>query len=219
MANDYVPRNDGDFLNWALAWQTYATAHTAALGLTPADTGDLTDSMSVFQVALNNHTNAQNAAQAARQAKVDARETLESWLRAASKRIQAHAGTTNADRSGLGITVHDIVLTAAPMQDTRPLASVNAGQRLRHEVRWRDDTSGKRAKPAGMTGCEVWMKLGAPPTDPAECRYMGTESRPSFVTEFNGEDGGKVAHYMLRWVNKKGQKGPWSETTSATIQN
>jgi len=26
-----------------------------------------------------------------------------------------------------------------------------------------------------------------------------------------------VAHYMLRWVNTRGQKGPWSETASATI--
>ena len=27
----------------------------------------------------------------------------------------------------------------------------------------------------------------------------------------------KVAHYKLRWVNTRGEKGPWSETASATI--
>lgn len=32
-----------------------------------------------------------------------------------------------------------------------------------------------------------------------------------------GFDGGKNAHYMLRWVNTKEQKGPWSETATATI--
>lgn len=26
-----------------------------------------------------------------------------------------------------------------------------------------------------------------------------------------------VAHYMLRWVNTKGEQGPWSQTVSATI--
>ena len=26
----------------------------------------------------------------------------------------------------------------------------------------------------------------------------------------------QTAHYMLRWINTKGDKGPWSETASAT---
>ena len=30
-------------------------------------------------------------------------------------------------------------------------------------------------------------------------------------------DANKVAHYMLRWLNTRGDKGPWSETASATI--
>lgn len=32
-----------------------------------------------------------------------------------------------------------------------------------------------------------------------------------------GEDGGKTAHDMLRWTATTGEKGPWSETASATI--
>ena len=30
-------------------------------------------------------------------------------------------------------------------------------------------------------------------------------------------DVGNTAHYMLRWVATTGEKGPWSETASATI--
>ena len=30
-------------------------------------------------------------------------------------------------------------------------------------------------------------------------------------------DGGMTAHYMLRWVKKNGDKGPWSGTVSSTI--
>jgi hypothetical protein len=30
-------------------------------------------------------------------------------------------------------------------------------------------------------------------------------------------DGAKNAHYLLRWVNSTGQKGPWSKTATATI--
>jgi len=35
--------------------------------------------------------------------------------------------------------------------------------------------------------------------------------------DFPAADGGKNAHYLLRWVNSKGDKGPWSETASATV--
>ena len=34
---------------------------------------------------------------------------------------------------------------------------------------------------------------------------------------YTGEQAGQIAHYMLRWVNTKGEAGPWSRTVSATI--
>lgn len=38
-----------------------------------------------------------------------------------------------------------------------------------------------------------------------------------FDFDFDGADGGENAHYVLRWVNPTGEKGPWSETATATI--
>lgn len=37
------------------------------------------------------------------------------------------------------------------------------------------------------------------------------------TTDFDGADAGKTPHYMLRWVSTTGEKGPWSETASATV--
>jgi hypothetical protein len=37
------------------------------------------------------------------------------------------------------------------------------------------------------------------------------------VAEYTGEQAGQIAYYMLRWVNTRGDKGPWSETVAATI--
>jgi hypothetical protein len=48
-------------------------------------------------------------------------------------------------------------------------------------------------------------------------RFLDTSSTASFVVEYEGADGGKTAHYMLRWVNSRKEKGPWSQTVSATI--
>jgi hypothetical protein len=43
------------------------------------------------------------------------------------------------------------------------------------------------------------------------------EGLKSPTAEFTGPDGGKTAHYMLRWLSTRGEAGPWSETASATI--
>ena len=37
------------------------------------------------------------------------------------------------------------------------------------------------------------------------------------IAIFANADGGKTAHYMLRWENTRGEPGSWSETASATI--
>lgn len=62
------------------------------------------------------------------------------------------------------------------------------------------------------------MKIGDPaPTDPKELRFLATDTATPYVMEYDGADANKAAHYMLRWVNRKGESGPWSQTVSATI--
>ncbi|MBL9001499.1 MAG: hypothetical protein JNK25_10230 [Phycisphaerae bacterium] len=60
-----------------------------------------------------------------------------------------------------------------------------------------------------------------PPTepvgDPATFSFLTMTTRPSVRAEFRSGDGGKTAVYMLRWVNTRGEKGPWSEVTTATV--
>jgi hypothetical protein len=65
---------------------------------------------------------------------------------------------------------------------------------------------------------EIWVKVGDPaPTDPSQCVFLALDTRTPYTADYAGTDAGKVAHYMLRWVNTRGEKGPWSETVSATI--
>ncbi len=74
-----------------------------------------------------------------------------------------------------------------------------------------------------MIGAEILVQVtatggsGAPPNDPSELRFLSIDTRTPHTAEFPGTDGGKTAHYMLRWVATTGEKGPWSETASATI--
>jgi hypothetical protein len=80
------------------------------------------------------------------------------------------------------------------------------------------------ARPAGVLGAEVWVKLvdadTSAPTDPAALTFLTTTTRPSFRAAFKvgeGGDMGGAAVCMARWVNTRGEKGPWSEITTATV--
>ncbi len=42
-------------------------------------------------------------------------------------------------------------------------------------------------------------------------------TKTAFATDYPAAAGGKTAVYMLRWVNTRGEKGPWSEVAAATV--
>ena len=52
---------------------------------------------------------------------------------------------------------------------------------------------------------------------PSELSFLWVDTRTPYLVDYPGENGGKTAHYMLRCVATTGEKGPWSETASATI--
>lgn len=57
----------------------------------------------------------------------------------------------------------------------------------------------------------------APPASASELHYLATDTRTSYVAQFDPADADKTAYYWLRWENTKGETGPWSAVVSATI--
>lgn len=56
-----------------------------------------------------------------------------------------------------------------------------------------------------------------PNADPSSFNCLALTLRPTLLARFKPGEGGKTAVYMARWVNTRGEKGPWSEVTSATV--
>ncbi|MCZ6652108.1 MAG: hypothetical protein O7D91_03680 [Planctomycetota bacterium] len=40
-----------------------------------------------------------------------------------------------------------------------------------------------------------------PPTGPTELSCLSVDTRTRHVVDYRGEDSGKTAHYMVRWVS------------------
>jgi hypothetical protein len=222
MAGDYIPHPDGDFNAWQANFVTYANANLAALGLVALDMAPVTTAQTAWGTAYPAHVSAAANAQSARQAKDAARGTYEGALRPLVRRLQASTAVNDAERAALGITVPDQTATPVAAPVSRPLVSVETRQRLQHTINFTDEaTPTRKTKPAGVIGAEIWLKalaIGQPaPIDPSEFAFVALDTRTPYMLDFAGVDGGKNAHYLLRWVNTKGEKGPWSETATATI--
>ena len=132
-----------------------------------------------------------------------ARTVFEDAVRALVRRIQATASVTGAARAAAGITVPDSIPTTAPT------ATVDTGERLQHTIHFRDTaTPTSKAKPAGVRGAEIWMKIGTPPVDSSELSFVTLDTRTPHVIHFDCADGGKTVTYWLRWVSTRDDKGP-----------
>jgi hypothetical protein len=220
--DDFIPRPDSDFAAWADHFYKVLETWWGDQGLDLGVLTPLSDALASWNTAYPAHVAAQATAEAKREAKDAARQLLESRARPIVRFVQSYPSTTNADRANMGISVRGIGGRPAPAPTTRPLVIVEAASRLTHRIRVSDETTPtRRARPVGVLGAEVWVALvdadTPPPTDPAALSFLSMTTRPGVVAEFRSGDGGKTAVYMTRWVNTRGEKGPWSEITTATV--
>jgi hypothetical protein len=222
MPADYIPQADAAFDAWLANFETFALSNLVGLGLVAGDVAPVTAARVAWVAGYTSHVAAQNAAQAARQTKDAARQAVELAVRPLVRRLQASPSVDNAERAALGITVPDSAPTPAGPPTTRPVVRIDSSERQRHTLHFADaETPNRKARPPGVQGVEIWVHTAAvgtvAPVDPASYRFETLDTRTPHVIEFDPVDAGKNAHYILRWVNTRGEKGPWSETATATI--
>ena len=220
---DYLPSRDNDFNAWATNFSTYVAAHTGELPIDSQQAAAITAEVNGFRTNLNSHTAARDASMAACEVKDEKRVSAEAVIRNIVRQFQASPDVTDAQRQAMGIPVHsgERTLAATPAM-TQPYGVVDTSKRQRHLIKYRDTASSEsRARPEYASGCEIWCAITAAatpaPADETAYRNLGVNSASPFTVQYTMAEGGKNAHYLLRWVTKDGEKGPWSETLTATI--
>lgn len=219
---EFVPRPDADFN----AWQANFAQQAADFLINNLISEELAVRLLTAQIAWNEaypkHITAQAAAEAATETKNEARSAFEKVAREAARAIQCYPATTDSDRATMGITVAKTGRTPSSTPTTKPIARVDLAQRLRHTLRFSDETTPtRRARPAGAIGAEVRLTLVNPgqptPTNPDALNYLTLATDGEAEASFKSEEGGKTAVYMLRWVAPGGVVGPWSDVVTATV--
>jgi len=220
-STDYIPDSDADFDAWLQNFVTYVTANAASLGVSANEVTALQDVKDGWDAKYPASKTANAAAQSARQAKDDSRQRGEDRIRPMVGKMQANVQITDAQRLAMDITVRSTTRTPVGPPTTKPIATVDTSQRLRHTISFVDElTPTSRAKPDGVQGCEIWTKIGNPaPAGPDDVKYLALDTRSPYLTEFDAADAGKTAYYLLRWLSTRSEAGPWSQTVSGTITN
>jgi len=218
--HDYIPRNDVDFNLWQANLVDITDSQLTAWGINADDFTKLLAAQTTWNTAFADANIVKDRSGAEVKAKDDARAAYETELREFYMEWLANNHrVSNKDRERMMVTVKSDSRTPVPKPLTAPKGTVDFSTRLQHTLHWVDaDTPTRKAKPAGVHGCEIWSKIDGPaPVEPSDLVYVATSTRASYTTIFEGKTVGKTVWYWLRWVNMRGEFGPWSRTFSATV--
>jgi hypothetical protein len=217
---DYIPSTDPEFDLWQKSLIDKIRELMPTSGIDPSKVMGLESKQSIWNTTFSKASNKQNRTAAEVQAKNDALDDYKKEIRSfVAEFLANNSRISDSDRILMGLTVKSGTRTPAPAPTTSPLGTVDFSVRLQHTLHLSDQaTPQSKAKPAGMHGCEVWSKLGGEaPKDASELSYQGVSTSNSFTITYEGKQANIMAYYWLRWVNTRGEYGPWSVTVSSII--
>lgn len=215
---DYIPRADAAFDHWAATLVEYVQAHAGEIGLTPEQVASLVEPRTAWESALSAYKAAQTAAACALLTKNESRRDFIAAIRPLVKIIQAAPTVTNQMRTHMHISISsDHGHIDAPESMPWGTAEILPGSIHLVYIKDRTGNAVRGCRPAGAMGCEVWVQVGGDPKDYDSYRYVGMATRSPFKIRHRPEDIGRNAHYLLRWINTRGETGPWSAEFESTI--
>ena len=214
--SDYIPRDKDERFSWSSTFMSFFLDDPTALGFTSADASAITPLWTAYSDAYADLPAKENAYRSAVVTLEDTSATFIADVRSLVAQVQTNPAISDEVRAAAGLPIRSKTRTPASVPTHRPVAEVDASQRLQHLIEFRNQGATSKAKPEGVRGCEIWCAIG-PAATLADARYLATDTATPYLATFPPEDAGKPAHYFLRWVNTRNQPGPWSETVTATI--
>lgn len=217
---DFIHPADDAFDKFFDDFVKYLTEDSTAPARTAAQKKALTAALADWQRDYPAHLRAQKAADTARTTKDDTRDAVEAVIRKQSGEIQDDSATTDTQRTAAGLPIYKEGRTPSPEPESHPiLRKVDTSTRLVLRLFFADAaTPDRNAKPEGVAFCEVHARVGGDrPTDPASLPMLALESRSPYRADFVAGEEGKTVWLSFRWVNTRGEPGPWSPVYSAVV--
>ncbi len=215
---DFIPQDQSGFDFWAQRFKDYVMANYASLGLTAVQRDEIASTVIESHDSFVDKQEEENIYRGKVGKDRDARETALQVLRKYSRFLQGRVETTDAVREELGLPVRDKVKTPVGVPTIAPELEIDFSQRLRHKVHAGTNPQNERLnkKPKGVGSIELRKKVGEAPEGPDDMQTAAVMTSSPAVIDLAGQ-AGKIVYYVARYLNTKGQPGPWGEVESAEV--
>jgi hypothetical protein len=210
--NDYVPRRDVEFAEWAEVFLVNIFPSLERFGFPLEVYGRLMELREAYAVAMNIAGNPMTRTKGATKDKNDARRVLETEIRRAVRRyLLPNPRVSSKDREDLRLPIRKERYTPLAVPTSHPKLEIESFDSRQLRLHLRDSDTGNRARPSGVIGAlVVYGLLDSPPADITYLLHNRMVTRTPYVFEFLGRERGKMAYFAACWQNRKGKIGPWS---------
>ena len=219
MSNNYIPDSLGPFQEFTTNFVTIASDDPEALGLTMAGVATLSSSFANFLAKRRTYNDAKSTLDGLATAQNEARDATIVLLREAAQTVQNRKATTDEQRRQLRLPIRKEGQTPIPPPATLPSLRVEVERGGRHEIIFSDDAiPNSDRKPSDVMGCEIHEWVLSPgqsaPDDYASWPLVGIDTHNPYLRMHPPKDAGKEVVYVGRWLNAKGEPGPWGQPTA-----
>lgn len=134
--------------------------------------------------------------------------------------IHGNSAISDADKLLAGVVPRNFVRNVIPPPSTFPIIDLQVASSGIHQLVYADSlTPGLRAKPEGVETAQLFQDITVigTPGVLANARIIQTVTKTPIVIALDAGDNGMLASYWLRWLNGKGEPGPFSASISAVV--
>jgi hypothetical protein len=216
---DYIPQAHDTFFVWQSDFYSRREEKMSSFQINEEKLKPLTAAKSKYELAYKRASNPDAANRADRVERDEREAEYKAAIRLfVNENIRYNSRVGDYDRKYLMLTVPDTTSTPAPVPTTHPVLRIDFSEPSRHTVHILDEAKSSRRKPEGVKECEVWYRVAdEEPTHFADLHYAGSTSNGKMLIEFDVPQRGKKVWYNARWINTRGEKGPWGEFENAFI--
>jgi hypothetical protein len=213
----YLPRKDSELLTWLENFISQIIIHANEWDIPQQEIDALKEYLNRFE-SLYSITNSPLRTSIAVSQKNQARQEILTLVRRMIDFRLRNPVITDDQLVAMGLNVKDKIRTPVPPPTGHPQVYISVVDARRIKIFFRDQDSKKKAKPYGVTAAVLsYAVLNAPPAKHEDLNRVVLVTRTPYILTFTEEERAKTVYVAMRWMNKKGQTGTWSEIVSAII--
>jgi hypothetical protein len=206
-ANGYMPRKDVEALNWVRYFSNGLTDRPAMYRVTADEAAAVAAAYLLFADAYAQVVPLEMRTASAVSAKDAARARAESACRPLYARIKSDPTVADSDKILIGVRPINSARTRIGPPASMPLISLVMVTLDGHMLLVRDaETPSRMRKADGAVQVQLFGAIG----DGATSQYIGSYSRPRITIRYPQTANGQSVTYCARWINRRGEVGPWS---------